>query len=287
MSKKSTPDPTWWVLAAASDEHANSKLGLCPPEGVRVGNGSRYLPGKIQQWSWDLWTQYWARVAELRRHHKARLAFVNVGDAVDGDHHGTVEIISKNMEHQNYISKRVFSVPLKMEPDWIGVIRGTAAHVGQEGMSEEAMSRGWRENGHPVHQDAESEECSHYIIRRRFNGVLCDFRHHGRTGGRPWTRQGAVGNLSAHISVNHTNAGEEVPHLAFRGHKHTFDDSGYRTRPRVIQLPAWQLLTNFGHQVVAEEIPDIGGVIVCISPAGAITVEAQVWRPALPKIVED
>lgn len=285
MTKRSTKARPW-LVAVTSDQHANSKLGLCPPEGVRVGGGSRYLPGPAQLWMWGHWEAFWTRAAVLREQYDAKLGLGFNGDAVDGDHHGTVEIISKNMEHQNYIAKRVFSVPLNLKPDWIGVTRGTAAHVGQEGMSEEAMSRGWAEKGLPVYQDPESEECSHYIIRAEFNGRLLDFRHHGRSGGRPWTRQGAVGNLASHIAVEHVNAGERVPDVALRSHKHTFDDSGPRTRPRTIQLPAWQLMTHYAQQVVPESIADIGGVLILVHPDGRMEVESYVQRPALPEVVK-
>jgi hypothetical protein len=269
------------VLAAVSDTHCNSKLGLCPPEGVRVGGGAQYIPGPCQVWLWECWETYWQRVADTVKASGARLWVLFNGDLVDGDHHSTVQIISKNLEHQSYILKRAFGLPLGLKPERVGVVRGTAAHVGEEGSSEESMARTWAEARHAVHQSG--NEWSHYLIRWRAHGSLIDARHHGRAGGRPWTQHGAAGNLSRQVALEHLDAGEGIPDICLRSHKHTFADSGEAVRPRVIQLPAFQLLTDYATQVVPEAIADIGGVVALFAPGAAPVVQVHRWRPRLPE----
>jgi hypothetical protein len=269
------------VLAAVSDTHCNSKLGLCPKDGVRVGGGARYIPGPSQSWVWDRWETFWKLAAARVKECHGDLWILCNGDLVDGDHHGTVQIISKNLEHQSYILKRSFAVPFALKPKRVGVVRGTAAHVGQEGSSEESTARGWAESGIPVYQ--QGEEWSHPIIRWKAHGTLIDARHHGRTGGRPWTQHSAVGNLSRQIMLEHWDAGEDVPHLCVRSHKHSFADSGAWARPRVIQMPAFQLLTDYANQAVPEVIADIGGIVATFVPGEPMRVDVHRWRPRLPE----
>jgi hypothetical protein len=271
------------VLAAVSDLHCNSKIGLCPKQGVRVGGGARYQPGKAQLWLWDQWLAYWAEVKRILKDTNGELWIVANGDLVDGDHHQTTQIISKNLEHQAYIVKEAFAVPLALKPVRIGIVRGTAAHVGEEGSSEESLARGLAERGHPVIQNRDPEEWSHYVLRIRPHGHLIDCRHHGRTGGRPWTTHGAMGNLSRQIALEHLDAGEEIPDLCLRSHKHNHGDSGEHVRPRVIALPAYQLLTDHAYKVVAEAIADIGGIIAVIRPKEPIQITTLRWRPRLPE----
>lgn len=272
------------LLAVTSDQHPGSTIGLCPPEGVRLDDGGFYKPSKAQKWLWERWEkEFWPRVAEVRKAHNALLHLAFNGDAAEGNHHGSTQIVSGNVEVQSYIMDRVFSVPLALAPDAVYVIRGTEAHVGPSGASEEALARSWARKGVPVVQESESLAWSHWQFRANLHGVLIDFQHHGRTGGRPWTELSAVENAAAEIALEHLRAGEQVPNLVFRSHMHKHKDTGEHSFPRLIQTAAWQLKTAFGHKVAANKIAHVGGHIVLIQPNGTFTVENMIFRPALPK----
>lgn len=277
-AKNAARRPT--VLAVTSDHHANSTVSMCPPEGVRLPDGGEYHPSKANRWLWQCWEDYWREVGALVKAHGADLVCVFNGDAVEGEHHRNTQVISHNPETQAYVSDRIFGVPLALKPSRTFIVRGTEAHVGPSGASEEALGRHLK-----AERDPETEAWSWWRLRLRLHGLLFDFQHHGRQGGRPWTMHGAVGNLAAHIAVEHVWAEEEVPHFAFRSHRHVFGDSGVRSKPRTIQTPAWQLKTGYAHKVAAESIADIGGVIVLLHPDRAPDVRPVLFRPKLPKEV--
>lgn len=271
------------VIAVVSDIHCGSTLSPCPPEGVRLDDGGQYLPSKVQLWQWECWEDYWSKVGAIVRERNADLWLVFNGDAVEGDHHGTSQIISRNLEAQTYVRDRVFSVPMALTPGRTFVVRGTEAHVGPSGNQEEALARHLK-----AERDEESGLRSWWRLRLKAHNTLIDFQHHGRTGGRPWTRASAVGILAVEIFYEHTSNGYPFPNLAVRSHRHTWSDS-YKICPtRLIQTCAWQLKTGHAHKVVPESIADMGGHIVIVEPDAkpdAFTVKDEFYKPALPAIV--
>jgi hypothetical protein len=254
-------------------------LGLCPPEGVRLDDDGAYNPSKAQRWLWANWLDYWAAVKATRDAHKAELRCIYNGDLSEGDHHGTSQIISRNPEPAAYVSERVFSVPGDLKPDRSFVIRGTEAHVGPSGATEEAWARRMKAEKNP-----ETKTWSWWHLRFQVHGVRFDFQHHGRTGGRPWTRAGVVGALAAEIFYEHARCEIPYPHVAIRSHRHTYADSHDAHPTRVIQTPAWQLKTAHAHKVVPESIADVGGIIVTVQPDGQYEVRTKLYRPELPPV---
>ena len=267
------------VIAITSDIHCGSTLAPCPPEGVRLDDGGQYLPSKAQRWLWEKWEDYHQRVAEKRRQLKADLWYLVNGDAMEGDHHGTSQIISRNLEAQTYVQDRVFSVPMKLEPSRLFIVRGTEAHVGPSGNREEALARQLR-----AEKDKEADTWSWWRLRLKAHSTLMDFQHHGRTGTRPWTKASAVGNLATEVFYEHAANGLTPPHLAIRSHRHVWGDSYKNCPTRVIQTPAWQLKTAHAHKVAAESIADIGGIILTVWP-DRYDVEEVFYKPSLPKVV--
>lgn len=268
------------VVANVSDLHMGSTLGLCPSEGVRLDDDGAYKPSKAQLWTADCWeNRFWVEVAERRQQDKAELWVVYNGDLAEGDHHGTSQIISRNPEPAAYIAGRILGVPKALKPERTFVVRGTEAHVGPAGATEEAWARMIGAERNP-----ETRTWSWWRLRFEIHGVRFDYQHHGRTGTRPWTKTSVVGALAAEIFYEHARAGIPHPHLAIRSHRHTYADS-YDAHPtRVIQTPAWQLKTAHAHKVAPESIADIGGVIVTVYPDGRSDVVTRLYRPELPKL---
>lgn len=268
------------VLAVVSDVHCGSTLAPCPPEGVRLDDGGTYHPSKVQQWLWECWEDYWGKVGALRDKHKADLWFVSNGDAVEGDHHGTSQIISRNLEAQNYVRDRVYGVPLALHPKRVFIVRGTEAHVGPSGNQEEALARHMK-----AEKDPDSGTWSWWHLRLKAHDVLLDFKHHGRTGGRPWTRASALGILASEILQECAEYGAQYPDVAVRAHKHVRGDS-YNNHPvRVIAQPAWQIKTGHGHKVVAESLAALGGLSILVETPNRVSVEEYLYRPQLPRIM--
>jgi len=274
------------VLAITSDQHCGSTVALCPPT-IALDDGGEYHASKAQQWLWQGWRAYWDRVAELRAEYDADLYAVFNGDLVDGNHHGTTQILSGNPNAQAAVVDACMKVPLALNPDRLWFIRGTDAHVGQSGNAEERIASGLSKDKRPVVRDETRGTASHWHVKLDVQGVRFDFAHHGRVGTRPWTKPNVTANLAAEIFYDHAASGQQHPHLAVRSHMHQWVDTYDQHPVRVIQLAAWQLATSFIHRIAPGKLGDVGGII-CVVQDGALTVEkvkftpdpTPTWRPS-------
>lgn len=266
------------IVAVTSDHHTNSTLGLMPPEGVKLDEGNPVLPNKPQLWSWEKWLEYHEGINSLRRKHKAKLVYVSNGDACDGNHHGTTQIITANEESQAYIVQRVFGVVKGLKPDEIYVVRGTTAHVGEGASTEEALAKWLGAN-----RDPESDAWSTWHLRLHIHGRELDFQHHCSVGGLPWTRSGGLARLAYKHMCERQDAGTKPADVIIRSHKHVHGDSYDMHRTRAIVTPAWQFKTAFAHKVATESIADIGGIAIVIHPDGQYEVKKWLFQPSLPQ----
>lgn len=264
------------VLAVVSDVHAGSTVAPCPPEGLRLEDGGTVLPSKAQNWLWECWEDYWRAVADVRQAQGASLGVLCNGDACDGIKHGTHQSVSPTMEGQFYVMQRVFSVPQALKPDWWVFTKGTPSHVGNNAEVESSLAKMMGGERDPA-----TGGWTWYHWEAELHGVRISARHHGRTGGRPWTMASAAGILATEIFIYYAREGKPHPHLAFRSHKHTAADSFDDQPVRVISTQAWQLHTEFTHKVVPEPsvMSAVGGLIVVIQPDGTYEVIKKRYRP--------
>jgi hypothetical protein len=63
------------------------------------------------------------------------------GDLVDGDHHGTPQIITRDPAVQFWVAKAAFAPVLTLNPDEAVIVRGTETHVGKGASAEESFAR--------------------------------------------------------------------------------------------------------------------------------------------------
>lgn len=266
------------VLAVVNDIHAGSAVAVCPPR-IRLDDGGEYAASKSQLWLWQSFAAYWRRVAEVRKAEKAKLYEVFNGDLVEGNHHGTTQIMSGNPNAQAAVVNACMELPLDLKPDKMFFVRGTEAHVGQSASAEERIADGLQRDQRPVVGDPSTGTASWWHLRMEIEGVLIDVAHHGRTGMREHTRAGAA-VLHAHdILLNHVKAGDRAPDLCLRAHYHRFNDSYDAAPTRVVTNGAWQLATSFVHKIAADSMADIGGLIVVIRN-GEYTVEKVQFKPS-------
>ncbi len=268
------------VLLLTGDQHCGSTVGLCPPEGVRLDDGGEYKPSKPQQWLWWCWEQLHARARETVAAVKGDLWVVLNGDLVDGDHHKTTQIISGNPEAQSYVAGRAFDLTKSLHPKRLFVVRGTEAHTGNSGSAEEGIAKRLI-----AERDPETELWSCWHLRLKVHGKLCDIQHHGRGLGKlPHTKQNGANSLAWRVWSTYAERGHPAPALVVRSHLHQYADSyGAHRQTRALFLPSFQLKTAFVHKVAADEIADVGGVIVVVEPNGHMTVTPVLFEPAMPR----
>jgi hypothetical protein len=267
------------LLAFVGDLHAGSTVGLCGPDPIELDDGQGYTPSKAQLWLWQCWRDFWGVVAERLQHASFHSLIVN-GDAVDGDHHNTRQIISRDVGVHIRVAVHALEVGLALKPEHAFVVRGTESHVGHSGSAEEAIARILRAEGHPVQKEPDTGANSWWHLRMDVNGLLIDAAHHGRSGHREHTR-GNAANLYAHdILLAHVKYGDRVPGLCVRSHYHKWLDSGDAAKVlRLIGMPAWQLATGFVHRVAPDSLADIGGLIVEVEEDGSYEVHKVKFQP--------
>lgn len=266
------------TVACVSDTHAGGTTALCPP-GVPLDDGGEYLPSKAQAWLWQCWLEYWQRVEQLREAAGGPLYVVSNGDAFEGDHHGTSQIVSRNPETQAEIARRVFAVPLALQPDKTFVVRGTEVHVGGSGYSEEALAKLLH-----AEPDPDTGSASRWQLEMELGGKLLQFTHHGRSGFREHTLRNAA-NLYAHdLFLSYVKAGERPPDLCIRGHHHRFNDSYDAAPLRVVTSGAWQFSTGFAYRK-SLRLSDIGGIVIEVGQELMVHKvqfhlrRSTIWRP--------
>jgi hypothetical protein len=272
------------LLACVSDVHAGGTTALCPDK-ITLDDGGEYHASKAQRWLMQCWRDYWALIAAKREAFNAELYVVFNGDAVEGDHHKTTQIMSANPNAQAAAWDAAISVPLDLKPDHIVVIRGTAAHVGNSASAEERIANGLRKDKRPIIGDPDTGTASWWHWRPELEGVRLDFTHHGRMGRLPRTRGSQLVLYAWDITDEHVQSGDPVPHLAFRAHNHKRGDSGNAAPVRVVATGAWQLGTEHVKKVAADSLADIGGAYVLLQDGDydvkqvTFKPERPIWRP--------
>lgn len=254
------------VLAIVSDLHCGSTLGLMPADGIQLDDGGHYLPSSAQAKLWKCWEDYWTIVADRAK--GSPLIVVVNGDALDGDHHRTAQIVSKNLAAtQLRIAELTLQPALSLSPAAVHLVRGTEAHVGASAEYEERLAEAI---GCP--RCPSTGAYSRWHLQCDVEGVLLDFAHHGRLGQRPWTKMTGPATLAAQILQASAKHKSRCPDLAVRSHYHQEADTFDNYPVRVVQTRGWQLSTAFVHRIAAGSLPEIGGLIVTCED-GAYTVE--------------
>jgi hypothetical protein len=201
------------------------------------------------------------------------------GDLVDGNHHGTTQILSGNANAQAAALNEAMSVPLSLKPDRIWIMRGTDAHVGQSASAEERIADGLRRDKRPIVGDLNTGTASQWHARVEVEGTRLDFAHHGRVGTRPWTKPNVSANLAAEIFYDHSKDEIPYPHIAIRSHMHQLVDTGTIHPVRLIQTPGWQFGTSFINRLAPGKLSEIGGIILVLSRGRPPEVEHVLFKP--------
>jgi len=270
------------LVVFLGDTHCGSTVGLCPEEGLELDDGGWYQPNKSQIWLWHNWLDAWKRVKKMRGR-KQKLHIVVNGDAIDGDHHRTAQIASRLTGIHIACFLESMRIPLALKPDSIHIIRGTAAHVGESGNTEEGIARALKSQGWPVVGDPDTGQMSSYWRKVTIGDVDFDVKHHGRMGRRAHTKGPYMRWYAQDICFNYMMDGLTPPDIAIRSHFHQFADSGkiHKIKTRAIALPAWQLATEYVHRV-AESMADVGLVCVSIKDGKEYSVEPILYAPERP-----
>ncbi len=272
-------------IVVVSDLHCGCRLALCPPEGARLDDGGVYKPSAFQRKIWSYWREFWDEfVPEATR--KEPYAIVINGDAREGIHHRSTTPISHNEEDQEEIAYQVMKPLVDLCHKRFYLVRGTEAHVGQSGISEERLGK---RLGAIPNKEGQS---ARYELWKRCGPKLVHLLHHVGTTGSQAYEATAVHKELTESFVESARWGNEPPDVIVRSHRHrhietTIAVGNHKNVGRAIAVvtPGWQGKTPFAWKIPGARIstPQFGGIVVRYAH-GEIFVRSRVYTVARSEV---
>ena len=238
-------------MVVVSDLHFGSSTALCPPHGIVLEDGGRYMPNQAQQWIWAQWLNFWAVVREYRKRRVHTVIVMN-GEFIDGFHHESTQLATNSPEIMADAALESFSTVAALAHELFATL-GTEAHSGKGAASDRSIARQLGAKVNPATGQHAFPELD--LLR---GGVMFDIAHHVSGGSRYTTRGN---NIKAEL-LDMLIERPEV-NVVIRSHVHTFAETGrnYGTRRHGAVSPAWQLKTQFGGRVTRQRVTSVGGLI--------------------------
>lgn len=255
---------TLTVLAFPADSHSGSTVGLMRYKPWQLDTGGTYHPSPAQKIIWKQWVECWNTVKSLNAD---RLIITMMGDAIDGKHHNTSELVSQRVEEQEAIFIDVMEWTLNYvnfgSNDVLQFISGTPAHTGEMAQSERRICKDL--NGKGVYDR----------LKFQVDGVRFDCAHDGiGVGGRVWTDDSSFHMAVKSMLFQSLLTCSEPPDFIIRAHRHRFTPTNYARGAYKINgfiCPAMQLKTAYSSRMTSSnnELPDIGLLIVVVDDGKA------------------
>ena len=272
------------LIVFVGDEHCGSSTGLMPPGEWQFDTGGSYNPSPAQNWIWEQWEKAWDMIATLRRGRK--LIVVNNGDAVDGVHHGTREIITQNKNEQARIHCACMDWAMKKvhKFDELYYVRGTEVHVSD---IEEEIARDLGAEARYTNNGTDGSYVFDQLFLQPDIGTepLIDICHHGSgVGSRAWTKGNSFRSqlLSYYFFLRDTDL--TIPRYVIRAHLHTLVRRGIYDQRYIMEgmiTPSFQLKTHFAHRIAnMNPLSDIGLGWIIVDKDRT---EMNAWKADIPK----
>jgi len=259
------------ILCFPADTHSGSTVGLMPPDPWVLDSSTpdepaQYVPSRAQHIIWEQWAECWQIIKRLRNRGD-RVIITMMGDAVDGKHHETSELVTQRTEEQERIFIECMLYALKVikfgKSDLLQFISGTPIHVGEMSQSERRIAN-------------DMEVKIYDRLKCEVNGVKFDLAHDGLSvGRRAWTDSNTLRSVIKSMLFDSLLHQQDMADYVIRAHRHTyippepFERGEYKTSGVV--CPAFQLKTNYGSRYTASnnKPPDIGMFLVIVEDDGS------------------
>lgn len=269
------------IIAVVSDLHVGSSIGLCGSK-LDLADGGVYQPSKNQAELYKGWMKFFQYVDEVSTNVKTRVLVVN-GDLVDGDHHGTVSIVTNNIEVQEAAAIELLR-PAAKQFDAVYVVRGTEAHTQPGAQSDERIAKGIG-----ARLDESTGQYSRWQLWLDVDGVVFNIAHHiGTTSSAAYESSAVMREMVAAL-VEAGQWEQRLPDVLIRSHRHRYIKVSIPSARGEIQAavtPGWQLRTPFIEKMDRMRMPHIGG-LVCIVEDGECQIKAKIYplRKIKPEII--
>lgn len=270
------------ILCVLSDMHTGSSTALFPRQGYQ-GEGTEanhVMPNEKQMEIYHTFARFIGEVAKARK--GKRLIVVNLGDAIDGFHHGSMqESLFKEQDQSaahvllmtDFLKRVAFD---KKKGDELYYVRGTEVHV------KEAENKIAKELG-AVCVDPTVEKDKrvyvHEILTLNINGLQNVFAHHGKARGTGQNEGNALRNFLRDVRDDREKDGLPRIDILWSGHTHAATwnthirriGSGEFHQMHGVICPSWQSKTRYALAKMAMAVNSVGGTYGRISVDGTFS----------------
>lgn len=255
-----------------SDFHSAGSTALFPNTFWQFDNGINHTPNKKQK---DIWRHFQKCIRDFNSiRNGRRLMVFHDGDAIDGVHHGTPQVVTRNKNEQMEVHCWLMDYLLreigfdKEGGDRLYYIKGTEVHVND---SENII-------GKDLDAERNGDLYAFDFLPIEINGRLVWFYHQGASAGKGANVGNALRNSLKNIYYENKANGQRNPDMVVTGHVHkpiyeTFSMLEGET-VNVLHgmiLPSWQQKTRFAYKVAPSELNKIGMAWFGIDEAGNIS----------------
>lgn len=256
-------------LIVVSDTHIGCAMGLQLPDGFKRVDDIKIMPSDFQKKLYEeYWHDFWHSWVPRVTKREPYDVVIN-GDVTDGDHHGGSTQWTHNLADQVNCAVKIFEPIAEKVHNRGGrlwVIKGTAAHDGENGRDSESFAKRIEAN-----QIKGSEASTLDELYIRVGDALVHLLHHIGTTSSSAHEASAVNAELTAFYVDAARWQEEAPAYVVRSHRHrsiVVDiDAMFHNGPGYaagIVTPGWQGKTPFAFRIAGSRVtqPQFGGFLI-------------------------
>lgn len=243
------------ILVVLSDLHGGHRHGLMNPETIleetdEKGNKIKDYHPQMTQVQNYLWEQYIKWIGEVKKIVGKDPLYIAInGDVTAGNKYPQL-LVSDRIADQFIIGAANFEPLYDLGPRAVRIIKGTGAHVFNQGTSEIVISTLMQK----MYPKISTEVKDHGLFA--VSGIEVDISHHGPPpGSRKWLEGNEARYYLRSAMLEEITAGKTPPRLYYRAHYHQeveetliVKGNGNRYKSTLIITPSLAYIDNHARQ---------------------------------------
>ena len=249
-----------------------SKFSIMHPQ-----NGADHKPNKIQRWAFAVWNKKFLPDVEriLETYNPDYVHLSEIGDLGELDYKNrNAEEVWTRKDTDIVENHARLLEPLYNMVDSVHFVRGTKAHIGEDGGIDEKIAEDCNKTVATNEKTSDGNKVkAGWYAEFTLSGVHFDIAHHGKNRSK-WTDINGLTSLGNEILLKRAKNGQKIPDVVSRGHYHYGEHTPYDKKPYVVSLPSWQLPNTFVFRIdPTTETPHIGGHVIIVKDGKIIYAE--------------